>query len=268
MVEKIGYGGMATIYKARHRVLKKTVALKIIDKELLKDKDLVQKFFMEGEAIEKINNAFPDAPVVKVIEYGSDRHKTNGIPYISMEYLKGSSLIKLIQKNRISNLKQKFFIMREIARALDASHQLQIFHRDISPDNVIIGNGRITLFDYGIAKQELNVYKTLDGSIAGKPIYMSPEQCASRQVTDKSDIYSLGVIFYYLVEGRPPFYAKNPVDIMNRHQKKLPPALKTDISPGIKKLISAMLSKSPQKRPSANEVVKILTGELINEQLE
>jgi serine/threonine protein kinase len=267
LLEKIGRGGMAIIYKARHRVLKKTTALKIMDSNLLEDKDLVKKFFMEGEAIQKINQSFPDAPVVRVSEYGCDSIKTKGIPFIAMEYLRGDSLIKLIRKNKIPNLKQKYFIIKEIARALDASHQLKIFHRDISPDNVIIWGNRITLFDFGIARQELGVYKTLDGSIAGKPIYMSPEQCAGKQVTEKSDIYSLGIIFYYLLEGQPPFYDKNPVEIMNRHQQKLPPALKTDVSPGIKKTISAMLSKSPKSRPSADEVVQLLDREIGDYQL-
>jgi serine/threonine-protein kinase len=264
LIKIIGQGGMATIYKARHPVRKKTVALKVMDNNLLKDRDLVLKFFMEGEAIENINNAFPQSPVVKVIEYGAKRYKPYDIPFIAMEYLKGKNLTQLIRKNKISGLRQKLFIVKEIARALKASHQLRIIHRDVSPDNVIISSSKITLFDFGIAKQELNLYKTLDGSIAGKPIYMSPEQCAGKKVTDKSDIYSLGVIFYYLVEGQPPFYDKNPVEIMNKHKKKLPPAFTRDVPPAVKNLISAMLAKSPQNRPSADDIIDILDNELKN----
>jgi serine/threonine-protein kinase len=254
--EMIGKGGMASIYYAKNRILKRTVAVKILDQALMRDRDLVYKFLKEGENLAKINSEFPGSPVVKVLEYS---HSSSDWPYfISMEYLKGATLWRLLESKKIFPLKAKLYIIKEIARALHCSHALKIYHRDVSPDNIFISGNTVTLIDFGIAKQEFSDYRTLDGRIAGKPYYMSPEQGAGKVVSDKSDIYSLGVVLYYMLEGNHPFKSSNHIELMKMHQTCPVPDIKHPIQPGLRNLLYQMLSKEPDARPDALDVVNKL----------
>jgi serine/threonine protein kinase len=262
----IGKGGIATIYKAKDLVNKKIVALKVMDPGFISDRDLVYKFFSEGDAIYKINNKFPNAPVVKVYEFGRDREKSLGIPFIAMELVKGADLLKLIKQNGLVSIKQKLHIAREVARGLGAAHKLGIFHGDITPDNVIVDGEKVTLIDFGVALQQHDNYKNMDASIMGKPVYMSPEQCAGKPIDDKSDVYSLGIILFLMFYGSPPYTSKNPLEIMNMHKDKPLPELKTAIPATIKQLIYRMLEKDPKKRPTTADL-EIELGKLKREQV-
>jgi tRNA A-37 threonylcarbamoyl transferase component Bud32 len=258
LLKVIGKGGIATIYKAKDTAVKKIVALKVMDHDLIRDADLVYKFFSEGEAISKINEKFPDAPVVEVFDYGRDKEKSLGVPYIAMELLKGDSLLKLIKENGSASESHKLYIAREVARALTAAHKLKIFHGDITPDNIIVNGDRVTLIDFGVAVQEHDTYKNMDASITGKPVYMSPEQSAGQQIDDKSDVYSLGIILFFMFSGSPPFISKNPHEIIKMHQKNPIPEIKLPVSPAVKKMIYGMLEKDPTKRPKATRLEKTL----------
>ena len=249
----IGRGGMATIYRAKNRVLNLPVAVKILDQALMGDRDLVYKFLKEGENLERINTEFPDSPVVKTLEYSHP--KSDGPYFIVMDYLRGSNLLQITKTRPIPDLKTKLYIIKEVARALQNSHSLKIFHRDIAPDNIILNGNTVTLIDFGIAKQEFSDYRTMDGAIAGKPYYMSPEQCSASEINEKTDIYSLGAVLYYLVEGKPLYESKNPIEIMKMHQKKPVPEIEEDIPEDLKSFIYIMLAKKPEARPSAQEVL-------------
>jgi predicted Ser/Thr protein kinase len=257
LLKPIGKGGMAAIYKAKGMKTNQLVALKVMDAGLMHDKELVFKFFSEGKIVSEINKKFPAAPVIRVYEYGRDRVKTLGIPYIAMEFFEGTSLAQIITATRI-DLKEKIHIVMEVARALGAAHQLGIFHRDITPDNILIKGKHVRLIDFGIAEESFNPNTEITDSVTGKPIYMSPEQCAAKAVNGKSDIYSLGVIFYFWVSGHPPFYAKNHLEVMRMHQELPVPPIDRDIPTSLNALITAMLDKNPTLRPSADELYEAL----------
>jgi serine/threonine-protein kinase len=255
LLKVIGKGGIATIYKAKDLNRNKTIALKVMDCILLKDADLVYKFFCEGEAITTINEKFPDAPVVKVFEYGRDREKSLGVPYIAMELIKGSNLLDIMKNDHFLTVKRKLYIIKQVAMALIAAHRLKIYHGDITPDNIIVNEDKVTLIDFGISVREHDTYKNMDASITGKPVYMSPEQCTGHPVDDKSDIYSLGIILYFMCSGTPPFIHRNSTEIMKMHPEKPVPEIKEPIPEELKDFIKKMLAKKKGTRPDAREVV-------------
>lgn len=262
--ETVGKGGMAVVYKVDDPQKKSEAALKLMDVGLLKDRDLVEKFLREGEAIIRINNSFPQAPVVKVFEFG--KIGTNpAIPYILMEYLKGPSLLEIFKKKGRMPQERALWFVKRIAEGLQAAHANQIFHRDVTSDNVIVvksfaGHEDIRLIDFGVAKHEYTSYQTLDGSIAGKPPYMSPEQCKGGKVGPESDIYSLGIILYLLLEGKPPFTSQNPLEIMKMHETARVPELTMEVHPAANKLLKLMLDKNPGARPDAGMVMGIINN--------
>jgi len=248
----IGRGGMATIYRAKDIKTNKIVALKIMDPALIRDRDLLKKFLREGESIQKLNTNFPQAPIVKVFEYGRETGTTNGRPFIAMEYLPGMDLLQHLKKRGKLTIGEVKGIIQEVLRALEAAHSQGIYHRDLSPDNIIISDGRggnlVKLIDFGVARHEYTAVGTLDGSITGKPPYMSPEQCRGQKVDARSDIYSLGIIFYTLLTGTPPFFATNPLEVMKKHESDPVPPLPSSIPKDISRLVYRMLEKNPAKR--------------------
>ena len=258
LVEIIGKGGIATIYKAKDLMRKKIVALKIMDHNLIRDADLVFKFFREGETISQINENFPNAPVVKVFDYGRDREKSLGIPYISMQLVKGDNLLKMLKKGKVLTVQRKLYITREIVDGLIAAHKLKIFHGDITPDNIIINGKKVILIDFGIAVEGYDNYKNVDTSIMGKPVYMSPEQCAGISIDEKSDVYSLGIILFLMFHGVPPFTAQNPAEIIKMHQESPLPEMDSRVPTDIKEMIIRMLAKEPGSRPGTIELGEIL----------
>ncbi len=258
LIKIIGKGGIATVYKAKDLKQKKIIALKVMDFALIRDADLVFKFFKEGEVISRINEEYPEAPVVRVMDYGRDKEKSLGVPFIAMELLKGPDMLYMVKREKKLELNRKIFIVKEVARALQAAHALKIYHGDITLDNMIMDKNKVKLIDFGVALQEHENYKTLDASITGKPIYMSPEQCKGGKINSKSDIYSLGVVMFILFFDKPPFIAKSPHDIMKMHESDPVPIIQSDISPELHKLIIDMLNKNPQERPAADEVIEKL----------
>jgi serine/threonine protein kinase len=255
LLEIIGRGGMATIYRAKNRVLKRIVAVKIMDQGLVGDADLVYKFLKEGENLAKINSEFPDSPVVKAIEYS---HPQSDSLFIAMDYLEGANLKEIINSGNNLDLESKLHIIREVARGLHCSHSLQIYHRDVSPGNIIVHGDTITLIDFGIAKQEFSSYHTLQGGIVGKPYYMSPEQCGAKPVSEKSDIYSLGAVLFYLLEGKPIYDSRSHIEILKMHQTSPIPAITEPVTEELKDLINKMVAKKPQDRPAALKVAEKL----------
>jgi predicted Ser/Thr protein kinase len=249
----IGRGGMATIYKAKDSSSGQIVALKIMDVSFLKDMDLVNKFLKEGKAIYEINQAFPAVPVVKALRYGRENNRTHGRPFIAMELLRGQNLLELIREKKNFSMEFVLNVIEQVAEALKAAHAKGIYHRDITPDNVIVTrydsyNPVIRLIDFGIARHEYTATGTLDGSISGKPPYMSPEQCRGEKVDRRSDIYSLGIIFYTLLIGNPPFLSNNPLEVMKDHEKTPVPPLNPKIPDKVKKVILKMLEKDSSGR--------------------
>ncbi len=259
----IGRGGMATIYKARDIKAGKTVVLKIMDPGLLSDPDLLKKFLREGEVLQKLNKQFPTAPIVKVYEYGRENGRTQGRPFIAMEYLKGHDLLVHLKQAGTLTTEDARSVILQVTRALKAAHAIGVYHRDLTPDNIILTHpgqsSEIRLIDFGVARHEYTSAGTLDGSITGKPPYMSPEQCRGMKVDSRSDIYSLGVVFYTLLTGHPPFVSPNPLEVMKKHESEPVPALPESVPTGIAMVIYKMLEKDPGARyRSADQLIQVL----------
>jgi eukaryotic-like serine/threonine-protein kinase len=250
---QIGIGGMACIYLAEHNIHKYQVAIKILENSLWNDAQIVEKFLAEGRNIRKINNKYPNSPVVKVFDYRRD--ETTGKYIIIMEYLPGKNLKDIIYSRSRIDLVFKLYIIKEIARALRDCHQLDIYHSDVSPDNIIVNESTVTLIDFGISREKSARHRAEREAITGKYNYMPPEQCDGGRITGKSDIYSLGATLFHLVEGRPPYISKNYSDIIEMHKLCAIPQIQSPAPEELKKLIYRMLDKNPDYRPDAQQVI-------------
>jgi len=253
------------VYLARDRHLGQTVALKVMDAELVHDTDLARKFVREGEALQRITATYPGAPVVRALRYGREHNSEFGRPFVALEYLDGGSLLQVLRQQGRLPVRQVLAVARQVAEGLAAAHTHGIWHRDVSPDNVFVtgtdGHApTVKLIDFGVAKNEYTLVHTLDGSIAGKPAYMSPEQCRGEALDGRSDLYSLGVLMYALLTGSPPFTDPNPLLVMRMHESASVPPLPSDVPPPVRELVYRLLSKQPEDRPSsASELVALLS---------
>ena len=257
----IGRGGMASVYLAKDLTTGETVALKIMDEALLKDQDLVNKFLREGRVLTEINTDYPTAPIVHALRYGRENDKEDRVPYIALEYVPGDDLLSLIEKNP-GDVQVALKVIDQMCESLSAAHAKHVWHRDITPDNILLQvtnpTLKIKLIDFGVAKHEYTQAKTLDGSIYGKPPYMSPEQCRNEDIDNRSDIYSLGIVFYSLLTGKPPFTDRNPLKVMRMHETESVPPLPESIPQEIRDLVHSMLSKERDNRPSTVDDVRII----------
>lgn len=265
----LGRGGMATIYKARDTKTGLRVALKVMDIGYLNDQDLVKKFIREGEVLMELNRDFPDAPLVRVFRFGRENNKTYGRPFIAMEILKGRNLLEVIRLEKQLGVDFALAVVGKVALALRAAHSRGIYHRDVTPDNIVLIKNdssapEIRLIDFGVARHEYTSAGTLDGTISGKPPYMSPEQCRGEKVDGRSDIYSLGIILYTLITGAPPFSSNNPLEVMRHHEKTPVPPIRRDIAEGVLMVAAKMLEKDPAARfQSANDLIDALDNSAI-----
>ena len=227
-----------------------------MDAALLMDADLVEKFLREGEILERINRTAPSAPVVRVIDYGRGDGSIIGQPYVAMEFLKGHTLSKYIQGEPIP-VHVALLVSTQIAEALKAAHALRVWHRDVKPENVIVlseaPEWRIKLIDFGVARDEDTSGRTV--GILGTPHYMAPEQFSADDISDRTDIYSLGVLIYTLLSGKPPFSHRNPASVMEMHRSKPVPALPPFVPSQVSALTLELLAKRPQDRPDIHSVI-------------
>jgi serine/threonine-protein kinase len=249
----LGRGGMATVYSAVDTLdrSRETVALKVMDEGLLRDEDLVRKFLREGEILTMLNRADPEAPLVRVYHYGR-ANNDHGTPFIAMELLQGQSLLAYLKGKGRLGAGEATQILLGVVRALQPAHAAGVYHRDLSPDNVILtdsarGGHRLRLIDFGVARHEYTSHGTLDGSIAGKPPYMSPEQCQAIPVDGRSDIYALGILLYTLVSGAPPFTSRNPLEVMAQH-KDAQVQYSPDFPEAARRVVARALEKNRDKR--------------------
>ncbi len=257
ILSKIAQGGVATIYEAKDKA-NRTIALKVMT-SYLDDEDMVNKFIGEGWAMQKIKKKFPDAPVAMVYDYGRKGGDPNGVPYIAMELVEGKTLSFFI-KNNVLKTAQKIEIIKQLIHALDASHQCNVLHRDLSPDNVLVKDSSeisIRLIDFGVARHEIHWLKgTSVGAAFGKPEYMAPEQIEGKEIDFKVDYYSLGILTYALFVGRAPFTGKMMYDVFEQHIKAQVPAMPNKVPKNVQRMIYALLQKDSGKRP--NSAQKIL----------
>lgn len=265
IIEKIGNGGMATVYKAKDLVLKRYVAVKILREEYTTDNEFIKRFNTEAESAASLTH--PN--IVSVYDVG----KEGNLYYIVMELIKGKTLKEIIVEDGRMGWKWSVKIAKQIAQALETAHRNNIIHRDIKPHNIIItedGTAKVT--DFGIAKAVSNSTITAFGTTIGSVHYFSPEHARGGYTDAKSDLYSLGVVLYEMVTGRVPFDADTPVSVALKHmqEKPVPPI---ELNPAIPQSLNDLILKAMEKDPNmrystATEMIEDLDKILKNPEAE
>lgn len=244
LLEKIGEGGMAEVYKAKCHLLNRYVSVKILKEEYTKDKDFVDKFKREATAAA----SFSDNNIVNIYDVGSQ----GNINYIVMEYVKGKTLKEIIIENGRLDYQRALDMAIQIAKALECAHKNNIVHRDIKPQNILVTeDGTVKVTDFGIAKASSSVTITNSSKVMGSAHYFSPEQAKGSFVDGRTDIYSLGIVMYEMVTGRVPYDAESPVSVALKHIQEpvVPPKqLNGNIPDSMNSLILKAIEKEPIRR--------------------
>lgn len=258
-----GEGGMALVFVGRDAVLRREVAVKLLSPSLADDAVARKRFTREAEAIAAVSN--PN--IVNVYQVGEIPGR--GIPYFVMQFVDGPTLGMGSLRGRMLTEARVRRLMADVAEGLAAAHRRKVYHRDIKPNNIVLDGetGRAMVLDFGISaaapgsrRKSQSGRLTQEGMYLGTPTYMSPEQGNGEEVTGKSDVYSLGVLAFELLVGRPPFEG-TPIAVMAAHMRDVPPrvdALRSDVSAELATLIERCLEKEPDRRPSAQEIVHFL----------
>ena len=252
ILEIIGTGGMAVVYKARCHRLNRLVAVKILKDEYFRDEEFRRRFHHEGEAVAMLSH--PN--IVQVYDVSS----TDNEDFIVMELIDGITLKQYMEKRGTLNWKETLHLAMQIAKALEHAHGRSIVHRDIKPHNImVLKNGSVKVTDFGIARV-MSKSNTLTKEALGSVHYISPEQAKGGWVDNRSDLYSLGVVMYEMMTGRPPYDGESPVAIAIQHISggaALPSSLNPNIPNGLEQIIMrAMALETNDRYPSATEMVK------------
>ena len=261
VLEKIGIGGMATVYKAKDNILKRNVAVKVLRDEFTTDEEFIKRFNTEAQAAASLTH--PN--IVSIYDVG---HEDN-LYFIVMELIQGKTLKQIITEDGVLPWKWSINIAIQIASALEIAHKNNIVHRDIKPHNIIITeDGIAKVTDFGIAKAVSNSTITAFGTTIGSVHYFSPEHARGGYTDAKSDIYSLGVVMYEMMTGRVPFDADTPVSIALKHMQEKP-VEPIKLNPSIPYAVNKIIMKAMQKEvalrySSATEMLKDLNIVLKN----
>jgi eukaryotic-like serine/threonine-protein kinase len=245
----LGEGGMSTVYRARHKLVDRPCAVKVMNPVLATDAKVRERFRREARSTQTI--AHPN--VIEIFDQGE---MEDGIPYIVMELLAGSTLAALVEAGAMPPVRA-LPIMIQIARGIARAHDLGVVHRDLKPDNIFIvarddGRDLVKILDFGIARSRADTRLTNAGELFGTPQYMAPERITSGEAGPSVDLYALGIIFFEMVTGQLPFNANDPATFLIRHMKDPAPAprsLDGRVPERLDALILQLLEKDPRARP-------------------
>ncbi|HEU5057215.1 MAG TPA: serine/threonine-protein kinase, partial [Kofleriaceae bacterium] len=254
---KLGSGGMGAVYLAKHTLIGREAAIKVLLPELCGDESIVARFFNEA----RTTTAIKHPGIVEIYDFGYAR---DGSAYLVMERLEGEPLGARLKRVGKLSIDQALSIARQMTGALMAAHRIGVVHRDLKPDNVYIvsdpevpGGERAKILDFGIAKlrdkgEGFSAFQTQEGTVMGAPTYMAPEQVAGADKVDhRADQYSVGCILFEMICGRPPFEGRAYGEVMAKQVREPPPrpsSIEPSVTPEVDALLLKMLEKQPDRR--------------------
>lgn len=242
LLDKLGEGGMAEVWRAQDMALGRIVALKILRPQYSNDPDFLARFRREAQAAANLSH--PN--IVNVFDIG----QAGGRHYIVMEYVDGQSLKELIHAQAPLPVDRALDLATQIAEAVAHAHRAGIVHRDLKPQNILItADDRVKVTDFGIARAMSAASVTEPGVVLGTAQYLSPEQAAGKPTTPASDVYSLGVVLYEMLTGRPPFDAENSVGVAMKHLHETPPPIQ-QLNPRVPASVAAVVNRALAKDPA------------------
>lgn len=255
ILEKLGGGGMAIVYKGRDTYLNRHVTIKVLRPEFTSDEDFISRFRREAQAVAKLSH--PN--IVNIHDVGQE----DGIHYLVMEYVQGDNLKAIIKKNVCILPEEAVRIAIQVCEALEHAHQNNIVHRDIKPHNILItDDGRAKLTDFGIAMEATSGTITRSDTIMGSVHYLSPEQARGETATARSDIYAVGILLYEMLTGKQPYIGDSPIAVAMKHIQETPlpvDEVNQDVSPELALVVMRAMEKNPEQRYSnAKELARYL----------
>lgn len=262
IIERLGYGGMATVYQAQDTLTDTIVALKILHDQYAADTEIIKRFSREADIFHRLQHPH----IVPIINHGN----ADGKFYIVMQYMSGGTLFERFGYQKEVETEYTLTVLTQVASALDFAHEHGVIHRDLKLENILLDeNDTAYLTDFGIAFLANATRLTSNRAVSGTPLYMSPEQGLSLDITKSSDIYSLAVMAYLMLTGYFPFTGHDPYTVINQHISN-PPPLPTSVNPllptGVNQVMLRGLHKEPMARfPTATEFVNALKQTLIDD---
>src|SRR5581483_2405291 len=258
LIDRLGAGGMGEVWRAEDTRLLRPVAIKILSEKIANDPEWKARFLREARTIAQLNH--PNIATIYSIEQEADKL------FIAMELVEGESLAAVLARGALQPV-EAVPIMRQVAEALAEAHDKGIVHRDIKPDNILVGKRGVKVLDFGIAKQITSTTDTPTltqaGLIVGTPFYMSPEQALGRPVDARSDLFSVGVVLYEALAGKRPFEGESVTETMMNIIMQEPPELASvapKVPPSLVDIVNRALQKKPERRfGSAGEMLDALS---------
>ena len=262
--ERVGAGGMGTVYRATQLNVRRDVAIKIVNAIALQNPETVRRFENEAHIISQLRH--PNT--LKLIDFGK---LPDGRPYLITEFLSGVSLEAVLAQGRRTP-EWTLSVMRQVCDSLAEAHEKGIIHRDLKPENIFIedvgGEAIVRVLDFGIAKLGTGS-QTATGTVFGTPAYMSPEQAQGRGADPRSDLYSLGIIAYKCIAGMPPFVSDEPLALLLMHVNEPPASLSRacpagTVPPAVERFVMSLIAKNPDERPARAIDVRLYIDQLLN----
>lgn len=258
IVSRLGRGGMGDVYKAYDARLNRHVAIKVLSPEFSRHPDLVSRFYAEATAAAKLVH-----PNTIEIFYVSPRQSGDSVPplhFFAMRYIDGESLAQLLARRRKLSVDESLEIIGQVLSGLQAAHRLGMVHRDIKPGNILLDRDHHKAFlaDFGLVKSLSGMNLTASGVIVGTVDYMSPEQGNAKPVDARSDLYSIGIVMFQMLSGRPPFTASSPSATIYQHVHEPPPDLKSvagDVPEAVCQIVNKLLAKSADGRYQSTDAL-------------